>query len=136
MEYIDLTGKRFLVVDDEIDLREIVASELEFMGASVTQADNIFAAQKILAEQQIDLVISDIRMPGGTGVDLLKAIRSQYGSHPPVILITGFADVSAEEAFHLGAAFLMNKPFRLDDLIRKIERLVISIPAAEQVLRD
>lgn len=129
MEDIVLKGKRLLVVDDEVDLREIVASELEFMGAIVTQADNIFAAQKILDEQSIDLVISDIRMPGGTGIDLLKTIRSKTASHPPVILITGFADITVEEAFNMGAEALMNKPFRLEDLLKKADKLTSPIPA-------
>ncbi len=113
-----LTGKTFLVVDDETDLRDIVASELEFMGAKVYQAENISSAESILNKMKIDLVVSDIRMPGGTGIDLLNRIKAKNVQTPPIILITGFADITVEDAFDQGAEALMNKPFKLDDLIK------------------
>ena len=117
-----LKGKTLLVVDDETDLRDIVASELEFMGAKVFQAENILTAQKILNQNLIDLIVSDIRMPGGTGVDLLDIIKARDENVPPVILITGFADITLEDAFHKGAEALLNKPFKLDDLIKLVVR--------------
>ncbi len=64
------------------------------MGANVSQAGNIMAADGILKQKQIDLIISDIRMPGGTGVDLLKTVKARNILNPPVILITGFADIA------------------------------------------
>jgi CheY-like chemotaxis protein len=118
MEEEILKGKNLLVVDDEVDLRDIVASELEFMGAKVFQAENITNAQKILNAEKIDLIVSDIRMPGGTGVDLLNIVKSKNVNVPPVILITGFADITLEDAFDKGAEALLNKPFKLDDLIK------------------
>lgn len=121
MEEDVLKSKTILVVDDETDLRDIVASELEFMGAKVFQAENILNAQKILSEEKIDLIISDIRMPGGTGIDLLNIIKARNES-APVILITGFADITTEDAFDKGAEALMNKPFKLDDLIKMAVR--------------
>lgn len=122
MEEEVLKGKTLLVVDDEVDLRDIVSSELEFMGARVFQAENIMAAQKILEKEQIDLIVSDIRMPGGTGIDLLTIVKKKNVNIPPVILITGFADITTEDAFHKGAEALLNKPFKLDDLIRMVVR--------------
>lgn len=118
MEEYLLTGKTLLVVDDENDLRDIVASELEFMGARVFQAENITNAQKILNTETIDLVISDIRMPGGTGIDLLDFIKKRNVAQPPIILITGFADITLEDALNKGAEALMSKPFKLDELIK------------------
>lgn len=117
-----LVGKTLLVVDDETDLRDIVASELEYMGAQVFQAENISVAQGILAKHKIDLIISDIRMPGGTGIDLLEAVKAKNADIPPVILITGFADITTEDAFNKGAEALLNKPFKLDDLIKMVVR--------------
>lgn len=122
MEEEVLKGKTLLVVDDEVDLRDIVASELEFMGAKVFQAENISHAQKILSENKIDLIVSDIRMPGGTGVDLLDVVKAKNVDVPPVILITGFADITIEDAFNKGAEALLNKPFKLDDLIKMVVR--------------
>lgn len=111
-----------MVVDDEVDLRDIVASELEFMGAQVFQAENIATAQKLLSQHKIDLIVSDIRMPGGTGIDLLVSIKERNVVSPPVILITGFADITVEDAFNKGAEALVNKPFKLDDLIKMVVR--------------
>lgn len=122
MEEEVLKGKTLLVVDDETDLRDIVASELEFMGAKVFQAENISNAQKILSQNHIDLIVSDIRMPGGTGIDLLDVVKAKNTDVPPVILITGFADITTEDAFHKGAEALLNKPFKLDDLIKMVVR--------------
>lgn len=127
MEEDILKGKTLLVVDDEVDLRDIVASELEFMGAKVFQAENILKAQKILSENKIDLIISDIRMPGGTGIDLLEVVKAKIREAPPVILITGFADITLEDAFDKGAEALLNKPFKLDDLIKMVVRYTAPI---------
>ncbi len=117
-----LKGKVLLVVDDEVDLRDIVASELEFMGAKVFQAENIATAQKVLSQNKIDLIVSDIRMPGGTGIDLLDSVKARDAINPPVILITGFADITVEDAYNKGAEALVNKPFKLDDLIKMVLR--------------
>lgn len=126
MEEELLKGKTLLVVDDEADLRDIVASELEFMGAIVHQAENINIAQKILNVEKIDLIISDIRMPGGTGIDLLEIVKARGPEKIPMILITGFADITTEDAFHKGAEALVNKPFKLDDLIKMAVRYTSS----------
>lgn len=122
----NLDSKKILVVDDEADLREIVSSELEFMGANVFTAENVTEAQKILKENKIDLVISDIRMPGGTGIDLLDHIKTQYSTLLPVILITGFADITNEGAYALGAEALIHKPFKLDELLQTAEKLCLT----------
>lgn len=122
-----LNGKTLLVVDDEPDLREIVSSELEFMGAEVFQAENVAAAKKVLENKKVDLIISDIRMPGGTGIDLLDFVKAIDVEIPPVILITGFADITVPDAFNKGAEALLNKPFKLDDLIRTVAHFTKSI---------
>jgi CheY-like chemotaxis protein len=127
MEEEVLKGKTLLVVDDEIDLRDIISSELEFMGAKVFQSSNISDAKKVLKNNLIDLIVSDIRMPGGTGLDLLDYLRAEGPRSTPVILITGFADISIEEAFSKGAEALLSKPFQLDDLIKQVERITLPI---------
>ncbi len=119
---IDLHHKTLLIVDDEKDLREILAGELEFMGAKVFQAENIQHAQDILSHHPVDLMISDIRMPGGSGVELMDIVKKKYGVDFPVILITGFADISPMDAFGRGAEALINKPFQLDQLFKIISK--------------
>ncbi len=116
-----LKGKTLLVVDDEADLRDILASELEFMGARVLQAENVTAAKLLLGQHQVDLIVSDIRMPGGSGIDLLEFVKSR-NVNSPLILITGFADITTEDAFNKGAEALLHKPFKLEDLIKLVTR--------------
>lgn len=118
MDSLVLNGKTLLVVDDEADLREIVSSELEFMGAKVFQAENVSTAKTLLQSEDIDLIVSDIRMPGGTGIDLLNYVKNENINVPPIILITGFADITIEDALNLGAEALMSKPFKLEELIQ------------------
>lgn len=123
MDDLVLKGKTLLVVDDEADLREIVSSELEYMGAKVFQAENVSAAKAIMNGQKIDLIVSDIRMPGGTGIDLLNYIKNKNIDVPPIILITGFADITIENAFNQGAEALLSKPFKLEELIQIASKL-------------
>jgi len=116
-----LQNKTILVVDDEPDLREIISLELEFHDVNVHQASNISEAKEILVEQSVDLVVSDIRMPGGTGIELLNFVKEKNALLPKFILITGFADIKIQDAFHQGAEDLIHKPFSLNKLIQVIQ---------------
>ena len=112
-----------LVVDDEVELRETLAEELEENGYMVTQAAGGEQALNILlaVEQKVDLVISDVQMPGGDGVGLLKAIRAKNPNLPMVIMMTGFANLSPQEAQSLGAYSMVGKPFELKIMLESIQ---------------
>lgn len=110
----ELTGYRILVVDDEEDLREILSEDFALLGATVFTAPNGNVAYDIALRESPHVIISDVRMPGGDGVDLLKRIRLvQRGTPPHIFLLTGFADLQAEQAKALGSQGLMPKPFNL-----------------------
>jgi DNA-binding NtrC family response regulator len=115
---------RVLVAEDEEDLRELVAVTLRRDGYDVVTArdgsellDRLASARlREQAEAPVDLIISDVRMPGWTGLQVLEGIRSTDWA-TPVILITGFGDRSIRrEAARLGVAAFFDKPFDLDDL--------------------
>ncbi len=114
-----------MIVYYDHDLRGILSSELEYLGAKVYQAENVKVAKLIIDQHHIDLVISDIRMPGETGIDLLSYIKSKSNDGPPVILITGFADITNQSAMEKGAAALLSKPFLLEDLFQMANNLTI-----------
>lgn len=120
---MNLTNKKILVVDDEKDIIEIIATELLALGAIPIIAHNVSAALKCIESNDIALVISDIRMPGSSGVELLDSIRKARVDLP-VILVTGFADLSVAEALARGAEAMLYKPFELDTLFELVERLV------------
>ena len=113
---------RIMIVDDDLAFRIGTLALLEDHGYVSTIATNGEEAKRKLAEQQFDLVLSDLVMPGINGIELLQHIR---GSHPgvPVIMVTGFASIgTAVEAMRLGARDYVTKPCDNDELLIKIRR--------------
>jgi CheY-like chemotaxis protein len=115
-----LIGKRVLIVDDEEGIREIWTVECKFLGASVVSAENGAVAFEIFCREKIDLVITDIRMPKSDGLELLKKIKATGENSPPVFLVTGYADITENEAKALGAAALIQKPCDIEAVLRGI----------------
>lgn len=112
----ELEGKTVLVVDDEPDIREILAEDIEMLGARVHQAANGRIAFDVCMQQKPDAIVSDVRMPGGDGIELLKRLREAMLPMPKIIYITGFADITPEEANSLGVQGMLYKPFSLKEL--------------------
>ena len=115
-------GKTFLVVDDEEDLCDILSMILKFEGANVITANNVNDAFKVVKENQIDVVISDIRMPNGSGIELLDKIKKFNPDSPAVVLMTGDSAISEESVKSKGALALHQKPMdykKIIDLICK-----------------
>lgn len=112
---------KILVVDDEealvLGLRQ--ALMLEFPGNQVDAAYSGEEALSLLADTSYDLIIADYRMPGFSGLDLIKGVRYLDG-YVPIILITGYGsdDVRAE-AQKLGVNYYVEKPFDVEDLLGK-----------------
>lgn len=117
-EVDNLKDRNILIVDDEPDIRELLAEEFSFYGAQVHEGENgKWAFEQVLATP-IDLIVSDIRMPGGDGVELLKKI-SELEKRPPLLFMTGFADIESHEAYSLGASGFLMKPFLLQLILEK-----------------
>jgi two-component system response regulator PilR (NtrC family) len=105
-----------LVVDDEQSMRDFLAILLKKEGHEVTLAENGAAALKAVQSEIFDLVISDVKMPGMSGIDLLKSIK-EFSPETIVVLVTAFAAAeSAVEAMKLGASDYIIKPFKVDEL--------------------
>jgi DNA-binding NtrC family response regulator len=113
---------RVLVADDDPDTREALAEALRNDGYEVIEAQNGWELLQHLATPDtepapVDLVISDVRMPGKNGLDVLAGLRWANGGSTPFILITGFSDLQMHaEARRLGATAVLAKPFELDQL--------------------
>lgn len=120
-----MQGKRILIVDDEEDLRDVISARFEMEGCAVMKAENGNAAVALLREKNFDAVISDIRMPGIGGIELMKLARGLQPA-PAVILITGNTVPSSSEILKLGAAALLTKPFDLDDVIQVVHKAITS----------
>lgn len=111
-----------LVVDDKEMLRDSVAITLERAGFLVRTATDGLAALDSVAKQRPDAVVTDMRMPGMTGVELLEKLRA-IDDELPVILMTAFGTIeTAVKAVRLGAFDYLTKPFEGDELIIAVKR--------------
>ena len=125
-----------LLVDDEARQRDLLQAYLESHGFVVRQAASGSAAIEILGEHPVAMLISDIRMPGMTGLELIARIRPE---HPtlPILLITAYADIrTAVNAMRDGAANFLEKPIDLDELLDSIRHALGLQPEPEADAAD
>jgi response regulator RpfG family c-di-GMP phosphodiesterase len=113
-----------LVVDDEASLRDICQDALEDAGYTVYQAQNGQAALDFLARQNVDLVITDLRMPVLNGLELLKQIKTRENDSA-FLVMTGFGTIeTAVESMKMGASDYLPKPFNINHLLLKVEKVL------------
>jgi two-component system, NtrC family, response regulator AtoC len=111
-----------LVVDDDERLRQTLSLLLRTAGHEVVTAADVASATSVLEQRDVDLVISDLRMPGGSGVDLLHAAK-RLELDVPVILLTAYGTVeNAVQAMRDGAFDYLLKPFDADELKVRVSR--------------
>ncbi|MCB1820862.1 MAG: sigma-54-dependent Fis family transcriptional regulator [Candidatus Competibacteraceae bacterium] len=102
-----------LIVDDEADIRELIEMTLLPLGVTCLPAENLSEARALLKRQPFSFCITDLRLPDGSGLDLVAHIQKHYASLP-VAVITAHGNVeSAVEALKLGAFDFVPKPFEL-----------------------
>jgi two-component system NtrC family response regulator len=113
---------RVLVVDDDDNLRWVTQTQLEDAGFAVTAAADGEAALDNINRERPDLVLTDLKMPGMSGMDLLKCIKA-LDPNIPVLMITAFATIqSAVEAVKNGAYDYLTKPLDEDELLLTVKR--------------
>jgi DNA-binding NtrC family response regulator len=116
--------KNILIVDDDQAMRLALAESLQSCGYDVESVENGADAFAIFAKKKFDLVVSDMRMPGMTGMEVLRGVK-KMSSTVPVIMITAYGTVStAVEAMKEGAAEFIMKPFSLDDLEAAVKNVL------------
>ncbi len=126
-----MSPPRILVVDDEAIARDNLAYILRKEGCEVTIAENGEAALRALESAAYDLVMTDLRMQGVGGMQVLDAAR-KCQPPPEVILITGFATVAtAVEAMRRGAFFYIAKPYQIDEV-----RILVQQALEKRALRQ
>lgn len=116
-----------LVVDDDDTLREVIVFELTRLRLKTMQATNGKEALAIVKANKIHIVISDIKMPGGDGVELLTKIREMHPSMPIFIFVSGYSELSPEAAIAIGARRFFAKPFDRTEFINEIRQSVSEI---------
>jgi len=120
---VSLSPCLVLVVDDEPLIRSTLGEFLTAEGCTVTTCGSGEEALEAAAEQQFDVLLCDVQLPGMDGVEVLERLR-QISPETAVFLITAYATVeNAVEAFQRGAQDYLMKPILLDDVLAKIRRL-------------
>ena len=116
-------GEQILIVDDDAAIRD---SMLEFIQRSGYDAQTVSSAEEaieLLKSTRVDLVITDIILPGQNGLQLTDLIKQNYDTD--IIVMTGYSEnYSYEEAINKGASDLVFKPFRFEELILRLKRVL------------
>jgi DNA-binding NtrC family response regulator len=110
-----------LVVDDEVDFRELLAKRLRKRNLNVLVAGDADEALRLLAEKPVDVVVLDVRMPGMSGTDALREIKARL-PRVEVIMLTGHAQLDAALAgMEAGAFDYLLKPVDIDALLYRLQ---------------
>jgi DNA-binding response OmpR family regulator len=109
---------KILLVEDDPDVREVLREALRGAGHDVTEIERFDAAERMVAAAGYDLLITDVRLPGGSGAKLAQAARAQGCG---AILITGYEDV--RETLERSGIPHLAKPFRLAELFAAIDAI-------------
>ena len=128
---------QILVVEDEPAIRQVVSAQLKKAGHTVEQAGDAEAALERLARGDIDIALSDIKLPNMSGIDLLRQARAT-NIDTAFIMMTAFASVdTAIEAIKAGAADYMIKPLNHDELLHRLSKVgdLRGLRAENRVLR-
>ena len=119
--------KNILVVDDEPPILTLVSDALED-DYHVFTAESVFAAEKIIADNPIDLLISDLVIPEKNGIDMIMEFRAKY-PHMLILAISGGGGIVGRFDYLpiaklIGAADTLKKPFTIHDLRKKVQQLM------------
>lgn len=124
--------QRILLVDDASETLEVLGRNLTGAGYSVAVATTVGRAQEILRASPVDLVITDLRLPGPSGLDLVRWVR-EHCDDIEVVMITGYATVEgAVEAVKSGVEEYLAKPFTGEELLAAVERALGKLAATRQ----
>ncbi len=128
--------KKILVVDDEQHVRQLIGKVLEKEGYEVMTAGNGEEGLEVFQKHNIDLIISDIKMPKMSGIEFLHKVKEQ---EPGVgfILITAFATMeTAIDAIKSGAQDYVTKPFDIKEIITAVKKILISTEHEDNITYD
>jgi len=124
---------RILVVDDDENLRWVLQTQLEDLGYAVSTAEDGRQAVVAIEKEPPALVLTDLRMPGLSGMELLDKIRSEY-PEVPVVIMTAFGTIqSAVQAMRAGAYDYLTKPIDYEELGLVVSRVLEHFRLLEEV---
>ncbi len=119
-----MSAGRILVVDDEASLREFLTILLEQEGYDVATADSVASGISSLEQNAFDLVMCDLKLPDGSGLEVLADARRRHVATPFIIITAHTTPQHALESLRAGAAEYLSKPFNVDDLKLILSKLL------------
>ncbi len=126
-----MSGQRLLIVDDEASIRDMLAFFFHKRGFEVMTASNFTEGQASTLRSTPDLVLCDIKMPDGNGLDLLKKIKVESPKTPVIMITAHTSTADAIDAMKAGAVDYIAKPFNVEEL-----GLIVDRALGEKELRD
>ncbi|MGH9430968.1 MAG: response regulator [Terriglobia bacterium] len=114
---------KVLVVDDDQESRELVAEVLTSNGYEVGVVEDTMAAQRALDDSEYQIVIADLQMPNENGLELLQHLRRQKTKHELILMSSFISAAERKTALGLGVGALLEKPFRLSELLQAVAEL-------------
>jgi diguanylate cyclase (GGDEF)-like protein len=134
-EDIDYSKESILVVDDDKHSRETLQEFLAYLGFSIRGTANGSKALKLLEEKEYTFLITDMKMPGISGLELIKKVSDDF-HNVSIIAMTGYsAEYKYVEVINSGASDFINKPFDLEELEAKIRRIITERNLREELSR-
>lgn len=134
----ETTPKTLLIVDDEQTTRELCATVAQQCGMKALTAASAEEALEILEQSAVDIVLTDLKLPASSGIELLQRIRDLH-PHIEVMVLTQYGTIdSAVEATRMGALDYVTKPFRLEELRTRLERAAqaVELQQENRLLRE
>jgi two-component system, OmpR family, response regulator len=124
-----------LVVDDEANIRDLLSIALRHVGFEVTTADTCLAAQNIVVKQAPDLLVLDVMLPDGDGIELCQRLRRD-GMRAPVLFLTA-RDATEDKVRGLtvGGDDYVTKPFSLEELVARVRAVLRRVQGDENVAK-
>ena len=109
-----------LIVDDEVDLCDTMSLTFNIRGFEVITAYSGNEAIEILKKKPVDILLSDVRMANGNGLELVRWVRQSNMQIPVIAFMSGFSDVTSQEITKLGVTLFFDKPFPVSNVIKAI----------------
>ncbi|MBM4330091.1 MAG: sigma-54-dependent Fis family transcriptional regulator [Deltaproteobacteria bacterium] len=128
-------GYRVLAVDDDLEMCKLLSDFLTGEGFSVLTIGSSLEAAKIIKKEEFDVIITDLKMEGLKGLDLLEEVK-KIAPLTPVVIITAFGTIeSAIQAMKLGAYDYITKPFQMDELVLTVKKSLENRLLKKEVMR-
>ena len=116
--------KRILVIEDSAEFREYLAEILRLSGFALVEAPDATQARQLAHDTHPDLIVCDVHLEGGDGLEVVEAIQHDEGRVPFVVLSADAGESQIQRGLDLGAEAYLIKPLQINDFIRVVRRCV------------